>query len=200
MKRVKTERWWRDSDFSSIYNALFPTVFRVAFRIAGERGLAEDLAHEAFLRLLKREAPLPDADQTKYWLLRVVRNLSLNYERRRERERRAVGRLQQEGPTLMVPADAGLMAAATRDAVQEVLNELPHNMRTAIVLREYAGMTYRDIGSMLGISESNVKVRLHRARQRLAKLLAADGSPLGSERGARAEAADDTRRGVSHVS
>ena len=149
------------------------------------------------MRLLKREAPLPDADQTKYWLLRVVRNLSLNYERRRERERRAVGRLQQEAPTLMVPADAGLMAAATRDAVQEALNELPHNMRTAIVLREYAGMTYRDIGAMLGISEGNVKVRLHRARQRLAKLLATDAVPHGSGRGV---GADDPRRGVSHVS
>ena len=177
MKRVKTERWWRDSDFGGIYNALFPTVFRVAFRIAGERGLAEDLAHEAFLRLLKREAPLPDADQTKYWLLRVVRNLSLNHEKRRERERNAVGRLEQEVPTSVLPADAGLMAAETRDAVQEALNALPHNMRTAIVLREYAGMSYRDIGSVLGISESNVKVRLHRARQRLARLLAADGVP-----------------------
>ena len=144
----------------------------MAFRIAGERGLAEDLAHEAFLRLLNREAPLPSVDETKYWLLRVVRNLSLNHEKRRARERRAVGRLDREGTALGLPADAPLMAAATRDAVQEALNELPHNMRTAIVLREYAGMNYRDIGSVLGISEGNVKVRLHRARRQLARLLA----------------------------
>ena len=172
MVRSKTERWWRDGDFGGIYRELFPPVFRVAFRIAGERGLAEDLAHEAFLRLLNREAPLPSVDETKYWLLRVVRNLSLNHEKRRARERRAVGRLDREGTALGLPADAPLMAAATRDAVQEALNELPHNMRTAIVLREYAGMNYRDIGSVLGISEGNVKVRLHRARRQLARLLA----------------------------
>lgn len=172
MVRSKTERWWRDSDFGGVYRGLFPLIFRVAFRIAGERGVAEDLAHEAFLRLLNRDTPLPSVDETKYWLLRVVRNLSLNYEKRRARERRAVDRLEQEGPTLGLPADAPLMAAADRDAVQEALNELPHNMRTAIVLREYAGMNYRDIASVLGISEGNVKVRLHRARRHLARLLA----------------------------
>jgi RNA polymerase sigma-70 factor (ECF subfamily) len=163
-------------DFDRVYHELFPTVFRVAFRIAGERGLAEDLTHEAFLRLITRETPLPDVDQTKYWLLRVVRNLSLNHEKSRERERRAVGRLENDGDNYALPADAALMAEATRDAVQEALNALPQNMRTALVLREYAGMSYREISSVLGISESNVKVRLHRARQRLAKQLA-DGVP-----------------------
>lgn len=162
----------KENDFDRVYHELFPTVFRVAFRIAGDRGLAEDLTHEAFLRLLGRETPLPDIDQTKYWLLRVVRNLSLNHEKRRQRERRAVRRLEGAGPAYAAPADAALLAGAARDAVQEALNALPHNMRTALVLREYAGMSYREISAALGISEGNVKVRLHRARQRLAARLA----------------------------
>ena len=117
---------------------------------------------------------MPDIDQTKYWLLRVVRNLSLNHEKRRQRERRAVGRLEDDSETYAFPADAALMKAATRDAVQEALNALPYNMRTALVLREYVGMSYREISSVLGISESNVKVRLHRARQQLAKRLSSE--------------------------
>lgn len=164
----------KENDFDRVYHELFPTVFRVAFRIAGERGLAEDLTHEAFLRLLGRETPLPDLDQTRYWLLRVVRNLSLNHEKRRQRERRAVRRLEGDGPAHAAPADAALLAGAARDAVQEALNALPHNMRTALVLREYAGMSYREISAALAISESNVKVRLHRARQRLAARLAGE--------------------------
>lgn len=164
----------KENDFDRVYHELFPTVFRVAFRIAGERGLAEDLTHEAFLRLLGRETPLPDLDQTRYWLLRVVRNLSLNHEKRRQRERRAVRRLEGGGPAHAEPADAALLAGAARDAVQEALNALPHNMRTALVLREYAGMSYREISAALAISESNVKVRLHRARQRLAARLAGE--------------------------
>jgi RNA polymerase sigma-70 factor (ECF subfamily) len=113
---------------------------------------------------------------TKYWLLRVIRNLSLNHEKRRERERRAVGRFQWEMETYALPADTEVLAAATRDAVQEALSILPYNMRTVIILREYAGLTYRQIGSILGISEGNVKVRVHRARQRLARLLVAGGN------------------------
>ena len=166
----------RGHKFDRLYTELFPTVFRVAFRIAGERGLAEDLTQEAFMRLLGRDTPLPNVDQTKYWLLRVVRNLSLNSEKRRQRERRAVGRLERDSDTYALPADTVVLAAATRDAVQEALNALPHNMRSAIVLRVYADMSYRQISSVLGISEANVKVRLHRARQQLAKLLA-EGVP-----------------------
>lgn len=162
----------RENDFDRVYHELFPMLFRVAFRIAGERGLAEDLTQEAFLRLLRRETPLPDIDQTRYWLLRVVRNLSLNHEKRRERERRAVRRLEGGSGSYALPADAALLAEATRDAVQEALNALPHNMRTALVLREYAGMSYREISAALGISEGNVKVRMHRARQQLAGRLA----------------------------
>ena len=97
----------KEYDFDRIYQELFPTVFRVAFRISGDRGLAEDLTHEAFLRLIKRETPLPDDDQTKYWLLRVVRNLSLNHEKRRQRERRAVGRLEGDSETYAFPRIVG---------------------------------------------------------------------------------------------
>ena len=59
----------------------------------------------------------------------------------------------------------------TRSLVQQALDRLPYNLRSVLVLKEYADLGYREIARVLGISEGNVKVRVFRARERLALLL-----------------------------
>jgi RNA polymerase sigma-70 factor (ECF subfamily) len=159
-------------DFDQIYRTLFPTLYRVAYRICLDQGLAEDICQEAFMRYLRRPAPLPDLDQTKYWLLRVVRNLSLNVEKRRKREFRA-NRDVTRAPrgTRDETADDEVLRSETQSAVHDALGKLPVNLRTPLVMREYGGLSYREIAGVLHLSESNVKVRVFRARQRLAKIL-----------------------------
>ena len=157
--------------FDEAYRALFPTIFRVAYRISGDSGLAEDLAHEAFVQLLRRDSELPSLSDTKYWLLRVVRNLSLNLQQRRDRERQAYNRARDLAPCFTPASDEPMLTAEQRSLVQQALNSLPQQMRSILVMREYGGLSYREIGRVLRISESNVKVRLHRARARMAQLL-----------------------------
>ncbi len=55
--------------------------------------------------------------------------------------------------------------------MRELLAELPLNLRMPLVLKEYEGLTYREIGKILNISEGNVKVRVFRGREKLAQLL-----------------------------
>jgi RNA polymerase sigma-70 factor (ECF subfamily) len=157
--------------FDEAYRTLFATVFRVAYRISGDTGLAEDLTHEAFLQLLRAERLPPTIAETKYWLLRVVRNLSLNLETRRGRERRAYQRAQHLMPDQQPSTADEAVAAQLRSEVQLALDSLPPEMRTILTLREYGDLSYREIASVMLISESNVKVRLHRARQRMAVAL-----------------------------
>ena len=159
-------------DFEQIYRGLFPILFRVAYRICLDQGLAEDICQEAFIRYLRRSGPLPNLDQTKYWMLRVVRNLSLNVEKRKKRELRA-NREIIRGPRLASEelADSEVLQSETRSAVQDALGKLPINLRTALVMREYGGLSYREIAEVMRISESNVKVRVFRARQKLANIL-----------------------------
>ena len=88
----------REDLFDKVYESLYPILFRISFRITGSRTKAEDLCHEAFIKYLQREEPLPDIEQTKYWLIRVLKNISLNYEKKRAREKRAYGRLQKNAP------------------------------------------------------------------------------------------------------
>lgn len=157
--------------FDVVYETLFPIIFRVSLRITGDREIAEDLCHEAFIKLMERPSLLPDIDQCKYWLIRVVKNLSLNHEKRKDREKAAYSRLTRLTIGVSESSEKKLMQDETRSSVQKALDALPYNLRAPLVFREYGDLSYREIGSLLGISENNVKVRIFRARERLEKAL-----------------------------
>ena len=91
-----SKNFFVDPEFNYLYSELFPVVYRVAYRISGDAAISEDLTHEAFVQLLRREGVLLGISDARYWLLRVIRNLSLNYEKKRVRERRAFLRLEKE--------------------------------------------------------------------------------------------------------
>jgi RNA polymerase sigma-70 factor (ECF subfamily) len=64
----------------------------------------------------------------------------------------------------------------SREEIRAALDKLPQNLRIVLILKEYGELNYKEIGRVLGINEGNVKVRVFRARERLALLLAEDGS------------------------
>ena len=166
-----SKNFFVDPKFNCLYSELFPVVYRVAYRISGDAAISEDLTHEAFVQLLRREGVLLGVSDAKYWLLRVIRNLSLNYEKKRVRERRAFLRLEKETQSEANGPDMKLIEDVVRGEVQTCLDGLPYQLRTVIVLREYAQFSYNEIGTVLGISHSNVKIRIYRARKLLAKLI-----------------------------
>ncbi len=158
-------------DFEHVYDVVYPLLHRIAFRITGDGNVSDDLCQEAFIRYYKRVIPLPNLDQAKYWLIRVVKNLAFNHEKRRGREKRAYDRYSREPPMPMRSGELELLRSESAKLVQEALAKLPFNLRTAIVLREYGDLSYREISKVMGISESNVKVRVFRARVQLKKYL-----------------------------
>ncbi len=156
-----------DRDFKELYESLFLTIFRIAYRITGDAGKAEDLCHEAFIKYYERGKPLPDMTQAKYWLIRVVKNLTLNSEKRKSRERRAIERLKRISPLSAVSEEETYIKKESKEEVQKALSVLPYNFRIVLILKEYEGLTYKEIGSIMGITEGNVKVRVFRAREKL---------------------------------
>jgi cysteinyl-tRNA synthetase len=154
-----------------VYDALYPILFRVAYRFCGNRDKAEDICQEAFIKYFQRGEPLPDLEQTKYWLIRVLRNLALNHEKKRSREIKAYQRLARDSRQYAESGEAELLREESRSLVQGALDRLPFKLRSVLVLKEYADLGYREIARILGISEGNVKVRVFRARERLAQLL-----------------------------
>jgi RNA polymerase sigma-70 factor (ECF subfamily) len=160
-----------DKEFRKIYEKYFTLIFRIALRITGDTYKAEDICHEAFIKLYKRAQLFEDLDQAKYWLIRVVKNLSYNHEKKMQREKKAFERLHKSSTTPFGPEEQDYIKQETEKIVQEALSKIPYNFRVVLILKEYGGLTYKEIGSIIGISEANVKIRVYRGRERLEKYI-----------------------------
>jgi len=160
--------------FRKLYETVFPILFRIAYRITSSEEAAEDLCQEAFFRLHEKEMVFPNPDEAKYWLIRVVKNASLNYARRKVRERNAYQKAFREDVRTVETGEHLLVRKETQEEVRKALEKLPENLRVVMILKEYGDLNYKEIGRTLGISEGNVKVRVFRARERLAGFLNAE--------------------------
>lgn len=158
-------------DFEGIYREVFPVLMRIAYNITGSMTASEDLCQEAFIKYLNRGAPLPTPEQVKYWLIRVVKNLCFNHEKRKVRERKAYTKILNEPRRTVDSGETELLKNETNELVRAALAQLPKKLRSALVLREYGELSYREIGTILHISEGNVKVRVFRARAQMETLL-----------------------------
>ncbi|MCL2805061.1 MAG: RNA polymerase sigma factor [Treponema sp.] len=160
-----------DRNFRRLYDSTFQILYRVAFRVTRSAEAAEDLCQESFFRLYEKNMVFPNPEEAKYWLIRVVKNAALNYAKRKERERKAYQKAFKEDYRQVETGEGILVKKETSEEVQSALEKLPENLRMVLILKEYADMNYKEIGKTLGISEGNVKVRVFRARERLAGLL-----------------------------
>ncbi len=169
-----TLRATNDADFRKIYDVTMPILFKIAYRIAGTEEAAEDLCHDALIKMTEKEMVFPSINDAKYWLIRVVKNGSLNFAKRKGRERRAYERALKEDRRTVDSGETTLLKEDAVHRVQEALEKLPDNLRAVLQLKEYADLNYKEIGRVLGITEGNVKVRVFRAREQLSRLIGAD--------------------------
>ncbi|WP_010261507.1 RNA polymerase sigma factor [Treponema primitia] len=163
------------AEFRRLYDTVFPILFRVVYRITNSEEAAEDLCQDAFFRLYEKKMVFPNPEEAKYWLIRVATNASLNYAKRKDRERKAYQKAFREDIRSPETGESALLKKESKEEIQEALRKLPKNLRMVLILREYGELNYKKIGQVLGISEGNVKVRVFRARERLAGLLKAEG-------------------------
>ncbi|MFI5006546.1 MAG: RNA polymerase sigma factor [Solirubrobacterales bacterium] len=151
------------NDLEALYRQHASAVFRFAWGLCGDRSQAEDLVSETFVRLLTK-GPRIETQTALAYLMAVARNSYLNRQRQRSRE--------VPLPEEVVASDqdpAGRLDDQARlKAVIDALRDVPEGERAALLLRVDHGMSYEEIASVLGTSVGAVKVRVHRARLRLA--------------------------------
>jgi RNA polymerase sigma-70 factor (sigma-E family) len=142
----------RDS-LAELYAAHAHRAGRLAFVLTRDRDLAEDLAQEAFVRLIARLPRLRNPDAVQAYLRRSVVNLCRKHWRRMARERSFIRR---EGPSTAAGA-ATQPDVAGRDALQAALDRLPYRQRAALVLRFYEDLSERQTARALGCAVGTVK-------------------------------------------
>ena len=139
------------------------TMFRAAKAILQNDQDAEDAVQEAICTAFARRDSLREMDKFRPWVLRILTNKCYDACRRR----RNTVDLEAAGE---VPAATGLDTAERLSLWQAVMS-LSDDLRATVTLFYYDGMSVREIGGILGISEAAVKTRLSRGRARLRQLL-----------------------------
>ena len=159
------------ADFRRLYDNTMMLLFKIAFRIVNDEDAAEDLVHDSYIKANENQMVFPSLDDAKFWLIRVVKNASLNYAGRKTRERTAYQKVLYEDTRKSDSGETEVIKKESRRHAVEALAKLPKKLREVLILREYADLNYKEIGKVLGITEGNVKIRVFRAREQLQKLI-----------------------------
>jgi len=154
-----------DESFDLAFAYLFAQSYRIARRIVGEPGAAEDIAAEALSRAYSHWSRIGELPYRDAWVLRVATNLALNTIRRK--------RVVLRAPDAQSHDDA----TATRLALVAALNALPARQREVIVLRHLAELSEVEVAERLGLSLGTVKTHLRRAKHALRLQLDVDVRP-----------------------
>jgi RNA polymerase sigma-70 factor (ECF subfamily) len=143
-------------------------VVNVAYRMCGDAHLAEDAAQEAFIRAWRSLGSFRAGSPLRPWLYRIALNAALDALRKRKPQ----ANLEALPLTAGGGDPSGLAEAHERRwMVQQAVLALPEASRTALVLREYEGLSYAEIAQALEIPIGTVMSRLSYARAQLAKAL-----------------------------
>lgn len=142
-------------------------MYSVAFRLAGNHSDAQDVVQESLLRV-KRGLVTYTPGSLQGWLARIVTNVFLDETRRRARRPQTSlpddpDRVIAGGPA----ADEALDMESLPDHIQAALGTLPEEFRTAVVLCDVAGLSYREIADQTGVPVGTVRSRVHRGRAQL---------------------------------
>ncbi len=151
-------------DFAALYRAHAPDVHRFALFLSGDASLADDIVSETFVRAWHVRTRL-DLATVRAYLFAIARNLYLQQRRRAHRLGPLDDRLADPGPG---PHER-MRARRDLDAALAALQDLPEIDRAAVLMRADDQMPYEEIAKALGISVSSAKVKVHRARLKLAE-------------------------------
>lgn len=155
--------------------------WRFSLTVCGHADDAEDAMQEALMKTFRHLGQVRDAEAFRPWLYRTVRNACLMGRRRRVHEPARIESLDApahgEAAAPVDPVDPGRTPEEIADnrrlrrRLLSALATLPAPYRAIVFLREMEGLSTREVAQVMGISEANVKTRLHRARVALQSAL-----------------------------
>ena len=172
-------------NFSSVYDEFYNKILHYVKRLVGEFE-AEEVAQTAFEKINRNLSSFRGDSKLSTWIYRVATNTALDRLKSQSFKYSSAGPLaplpinlpEAEKPfssasSALESPDKKLVRNEMSECVREFVDRLPPDYRTIIVLKDFAGLTNKEIAEVLEISTDSAKIRLHRARKRLKESLAA---------------------------
>ena len=151
----------------------YELLYRFAYRLSGSAADAEDLVQQAFLTAQTKLDQLRETDKARSWLLTIVRNSFLKGKRRPD-----FAAFESFDHLADVNLDGELDGPIDREEIQAVLNEMPEEFRTPLILFYFQEQSYKEVAEQMETPIGTVMSRLSRAksflRSRLLKRLGDD--------------------------
>ena len=164
-----------EAAFVSLVNKYKKQVHALAWRKIGDFHIAEEITQDTFLKVYQKLSTLKNPNQFSGWLYVIATNQCRAWLRKKHIETESLDDTETEWvdtaaySRYVAEEQAKVNVEAQREVVKKLLTKLKESERTVITLHYFGEMTIEEISRFLGVSASAIKLRLHRARQRLQK-------------------------------
>jgi RNA polymerase sigma-70 factor (ECF subfamily) len=162
-----------EAAFNELVRTYRTPVFNYVLRLTGDRGLAEDLTQDVFIRVYQGLPRFSLRCKFTTWLFQVTKNRVLDELRARERRPHALVALDDLPPLEVL--DRPIEEGETIDAVWRAVEMLNPDLKSALLLRDIVGLPYSEIADTLEITLATVKWRIFKAREEVQLSLAREG-------------------------
>lgn len=155
--------------FEQLYRHLAPRVMGALVHMSGDACLAEDLTQAVFLKLYRSRAAYQRGMLVMPWVFAIARNTFID---QRRLSRRRPERLSSDGVLPEPEAEEPASLNCFSNGLYDLLQRLPEQQRSALVMRKVQGLSIAEAASLCGTSPGSIKMRVQRAYQNLRGMLA----------------------------
>ncbi len=151
-------------DMAQIYQQYAQTVYKFLLSQTHDQDLAEELTQETFYQAVRSIGRFDGGCKVSVWLCQIAKHLWYQHLRRHRRE----APLPEDGPEgLVSSAEEGLLAQEGQLSLLRQIHDLPPDAREVVYLRAFGGLSFREIGDVMGRTETWARVTFYRSKEKL---------------------------------
>lgn len=145
-------------------------LLRLALRITLNRAEAEDIVQETMIKVWNRREKWEEIESMESFCLTICRNIAIDKTRKAANQNQSLDEVvETPDESHSSNPEAQIIQSDRVQSVRRLINTLPEKQRTAMQLRDFEGKSYKEIATIMAVSEEQVKVNIFRARQAIKK-------------------------------